>query len=64
VIMGGTRSLSSIRRGEEKFLPVCVHSHLIRCIAADALTEAHLALIVSGNSDPDDPTPGMPHRPG
>jgi hypothetical protein len=32
--------------------------------AADALTEAHLALIVGGSTDPDDPTPGMPHRPG
>ena len=35
-----------------------------RGLAADALTEAHLALIVGGNSNPDDPTPGMPHRPG
>ena len=32
--------------------------------AADALTEPDLALIVGGNSDPDEPTPGMPHRPG
>src|SRR4029453_3497907 len=31
VIMGCARFLSSVWRSEEKFLPVYVHSHLIRC---------------------------------
>ena len=30
--------------------------------AADALTEADLALIVGGNTDPDDPPPGKPQH--
>src|SRR5215471_4727121 len=31
VILCGARSLASVWRSAEKFLPACVHSHLIRC---------------------------------